>query len=84
MAASFHALAPERLIPVDLTELEDARASQYALTLSPDNTRIDVTGIFALGMAQRLAALLDENPGVTGIVLHSDGRHVYEGRGAAS
>ena len=81
IVASFRALAPERFIPVNLTELEDARASQYAQTLSPDNTRIHLTGIFALGMAQRLAALLDQNPGVTGIVLHSDGGHVYEGRG---
>ncbi len=81
IAASFRALAPERFIPVNLTELEDARASQYALTLSPDNTRIHITGTFTLGMAQRLAALLDQNPGVTGIVLHSDGGHVYEGRG---
>ncbi|NIY77334.1 hypothetical protein HED22_16900 [Thalassospira sp. HF15] len=81
IAASFRALAPEKFIPVNLTELEDARASQYELTLSPDNTRIHITGIFALGMTQRLAALLDQNPGVTGIVLHSDGGHVYEGRG---
>ena len=81
IAASFRALAPEKFIPVNLTELEDARASQYALTLGPDNTRIHITGIFALGMTQRLAALLDQNPGVTGIVLHSDGGHVYEGRG---
>jgi len=68
IAASVRALAPERFSPVNLTVLEDARASQYALALSSDNTCIHITGTFALGMAQRLTSLLDQSPGVTAIL----------------
>ncbi len=62
--------------------LEQARANQYTLRLSTDDTLVHVEGTFALGITEKLEALLDRYPGVTGIVLHSDGGHIYEGRGA--
>ena len=81
IATSFRALAPERFIVVSPTALEDARARQYTLRLSPDGKRIHIAGIFTLGMTQKLTALVDQNPTVTGVVLRSEGGHIYEGRG---
>jgi len=83
IATSFRALAPERFIVVSPTALEDARARQYRLRLSDDGKRIQIAGIFTLGMTQKLNALVDQNPTVTGVVLHSEGGHIYEGRGVA-
>lgn len=83
IAASFRALTPERFIPVNPTALEDARAAQYSLSLNADETRVLLTGTFTHGMTQKLSALLDQHPEVTGIVLSSEGGHIYEGRGVA-
>ena len=83
IATSFRALAPERFIVVSPTALEDARARQYRLSLSPDGKRIHIAGIFTLGMTQKLTALVDQNPTVTGVELRSEGGHIYEGRGVA-
>ncbi|MBT6096103.1 MAG: hypothetical protein HOH04_14560 [Rhodospirillaceae bacterium] len=63
--------------------LEQDRADQYALRLSADGSLVHIQGIFALGITEKLEALLDRAPEVSGIVLHSDGGHIYEGRGSA-
>ena len=83
IAASFRALTPERFIPVNPRALEDARAAQYSLNLNADQTRVLLTGTFTHGMTQKLTALLDQHTGVTGIILSSEGGHIYEGRGVA-
>lgn len=83
IAASFRAMTPERFIPVNPTALEDARAAQYSLSLNADETRVLLTGTFTHGMTQKLTALLDQHPNVTGIILSSEGGHIYEGRGVA-
>lgn len=83
IASSFRALTAERFVPVNPTELEDARANQYALSINPSKNHVHIDGTFALGMTGKLAALLDQNPTITGVVLHSEGGHVYEGRGVA-
>ncbi len=83
IASTYRALAPEKFVPLNPFALEDARTRQYALILRPNTKRIHITGTFTLGMTNKLTALLDQNPTVTGIVLNSDGGHVYEGRGVA-
>ena len=80
---AYRALAPAKFEPVNPTALEDARNRQYTLTLSSDGKHLYIDGIFALGITKRLTAQLDQNPTVTGIVLHSEGGHIYEGRGVA-
>jgi len=81
--SAYQSLLPERFIVEDPLALEKARANQYTLRLGPDGRRIYVSGTFALGLTEKLSALLAQNPGVTDIVLQSDGGQVYEGRGVA-
>ncbi|MCC9625677.1 hypothetical protein LPB41_28720 [Thalassospira sp. MA62] len=83
IANAYRALDPARFVIVNPLALQQERERQYALTLGPDGTRIHISGIFTLGMSERLAALLDQHPTVTGIVLNSEGGHIYEGRGVA-
>lgn len=62
---------------------ERERASRYSLTVSHDGSHVSLTGSFELGLTKKLETLLQEHPGVTGIVLSSPGGNVYEGRGVA-
>lgn len=62
---------------------ERERAGRYVLTVTEEGDFLYLTGDFELGLTRNLAALLDENPGVQGIVLSSDGGYVAEGRGVA-
>jgi hypothetical protein len=83
IAFSFQSLTPDKFTVENPLALEEARAKQYSLTIGPDGKRIYLSGIFALGITDKLSALLKQNPQVRDIVLSSDGGHVYEGRGAA-
>jgi hypothetical protein len=83
IADAYRSLAAERFVPINPFALEDERARQYALRLTDNDTRIHITGTFALGMTDKLTSLLDEHPNVNAIILSSDGGHVYEGRGVA-
>ncbi len=55
----------------------------YSVTLNDDKTRVHVTGDFGIGVTFALTSLLDQNPGVTGVVFSSNGGRVAEGRGLA-
>ncbi len=57
--------------------------ADYTLVLGDDGKRIYLSGGFRIGITSTLTALLDQHPGVTGIVLSSDGGRVAEGRGLA-
>jgi len=63
---------------------ERARAARYQLVLDADDaTLLRFSGSFELGVIKKLDALLQQHPGLRGIVLDSSGGHVYEGRGVA-
>jgi hypothetical protein len=55
----------------------------YSLKLTTDKQHIILEGDFRVGVTDDLNALLTQNPGVTGIVLASNGGRVAEGRGLA-
>jgi len=57
--------------------------SPYTLTLNDEATRIVLKGSFRIGITKEMASLLEQNPGVQGIVLGSDGGRITEGRGVA-
>jgi hypothetical protein len=62
----------------DTIDLDD-----FTLDLSDDKRRIHLQGDFKIGITQQLALLLEQNPGVEGVVLSSNGGRVTEGRGVA-
>lgn len=63
---------------------ERDRAARYDLAPdSDDPTLLRFTGALELGVTKKLAALLQGNPDIRGIVLDGPGGHVYEGRGMA-
>ncbi len=81
--SSFQALTPDKFKIENPLELEEDRAKQYSLVISPDGKQVHISGIFALGITEKLSAILSQNPKVTEVVLSGDGGHVYEGRGTA-
>lgn len=62
---------------------ERERAARYSLTLDDDAALLRFSGSFELGLTKKLAALLEAQPAIRGIVFDSPGGHVYEGRGVA-
>jgi hypothetical protein len=52
----------------------------YTVSLVRDDTLIHVAGSFGFGVVDEVAALLDYNPQVSGIILSSSGGRLYEGR----
>ncbi len=80
---AYQSLSVDKFNVEDPLALEKARRGQYSLVLSADGTRIQVSGIMALGMTEDLTTMLDQNPKVTGIDLRGEGGYVYEGRAAA-
>ncbi len=62
---------------------ERERAARYSLVLDEETERLHFSGSFELGVTKKLTALLEEQPGIRGIVLDSPGGHIYEGRGVA-
>lgn len=80
---AYQSLLVDKFIFEDPLALEKARRGQYSLVLSADGTRIQVSGIIAIGMTEDLTTLLDRNSQVTNIDLQGEGGHVYEGRAAA-
>ncbi|NQU56429.1 MAG: hypothetical protein HQ513_04280 [Rhodospirillales bacterium] len=55
----------------------------YTLTLTDEGSRIHLSGDFRLGVTQEMASLLEQHPGVQGIIFSSNGGRVTEGRGVA-
>ncbi len=62
---------------------ERERAARYSLTLDDDARLARFSGSFELGVTKKLTTLLEEQPGIRGIVFDSPGGHIYEGRGVA-
>ncbi len=56
---------------------------EYSLSVMDGGARIHLVGDFRVGLGADLDALLTRHPGVTGIVLSSDGGRVAEGRAVA-
>ena len=72
------------LVNLKQPEIVDARMQkQYSLTLR-NSTTIQLQGSLDPGITQELRQLLDQHPGITGIILNSDGGRVYEARGLAA
>lgn len=64
---------------------ERARIARYSLAPDPgDPTLLRFSGSFELGVTKKLKVMLQEDPGIRGIVLDSPGGHVYEGRGSGN
>lgn len=61
-----------------------ARAAQYSLTLSEDETSLHFDGTVTFGLTKRLKALLEQHPELQKLQLSSPGGLIYEARGAAS
>jgi len=55
----------------------------YSLDLIKKNTLIYLRGPFQIGITNRVANLIEQNPEITGIILDSEGGQIYEGRGLA-
>jgi len=55
----------------------------YSLDLIKKNTLIHLRGPFQIGITNRVANLIEQNPEITGIILDSEGGQIYEGRGLA-
>jgi len=81
--SGYQTLAIYSLAINDRADPANDRRRQYTLTVQADGTRVQVGGIFALGITDNLRELLDRNPRITGVVLRGDGGQVYEGRGLA-
>lgn len=62
---------------------ERERAAKYDLTLSGDRVSVALDGSIELGLTKRLEAILQQHPGVTRILLASQGGNIYESRGVA-
>lgn len=56
---------------------------RYSLNLIEDDSLVHIKGSLEIGVTRDVAELLKKYPTVSGIVLDSDGGHVYEGRGLA-
>ena len=56
---------------------------RYSLDLIEGGTLIHLRGPFEIGITNRVEELIDRNPGISGIVLDSEGGQIYEGRGLA-
>lgn len=83
-AGSFLPLVREPAGEPEYLARERERAARYSLAVDAENeTLVQFTGTFELGVTKKLAALLEAHPAVRGIVLDSPGGHVYEGRGVA-
>ncbi len=68
----------------DYLAWERARAARYELRLDAAAPGLlHFAGSFELGVTRKLAALLDEHPGIRAITLDSPGGQVFEGRGVA-
>lgn len=63
---------PILAIPV-LAEQDDKIIERYRLTLSLDGRSLTVTGGVRFGLARDIDAAIEANPGITTIVLNSDG-----------
>ena len=55
----------------------------YSLELVSQNTLIHLQGPFEIGITRNVTELIENNPGVDGIILDSSGGQIYEGRGLA-
>lgn len=73
---------PEALI-INQLKPRPPLLDQYTLTLTDEGTRILLQGDFRIGVTKEMASLLEQNPGVRGIVFSSNGGRVTEGRGVA-
>ena len=69
--------------PVDTETTKIVTLPGYSLELIRNNTFIELNGDFQPGITRDLAALLQQTPSVTAIILNSDGGRIYEGRGIA-
>ena len=58
-------------------------APLYSLDLIKNNTLLHLRGPFQIGITNRVANLIEQNPEITGIILDSEGGQIYEGRGLA-
>ncbi len=63
---------------------DDVVGKKYTLTLTDSGRLVRLNGSIEIGLSGDLEALLRAHPGVEGIVLKSEGGHVYEGRGVAN
>jgi len=71
---------------IKLNQPEEVQASVqkiYSLTLR-NSTTVQLQGSLDLGITRELRQFLEAHPGVTGIILNSDGGHVFEARGLAA
>ena len=81
--------AYQSLFVKDLADSENRRfwpqslLGDYSLQVIKEQKLIVLKGDFRVGITDAVTRLLDENPGVTGIVLQSVGGRVMEGRGLA-
>ncbi len=73
----------ERDVELAADVLERERASKYTLTLANGDTLIHLRGSLEMGVTKKLEAILRQHPEVTGMVLESNGGHIYESRGVA-
>lgn len=55
----------------------------YTLELVQNGSLIHLRGPFEVGVTHRVTEFFRQNPGVSGIILDSDGGQIYEGRGLA-
>jgi len=56
---------------------------RYSLDLVKHDTLIHLRGPFEIGITQSVNDLIEHYPGITGIILDSEGGQIYEGRGLA-
>lgn len=64
-----------------LTRMDREHAAKYDLTVEGNVLRL--TGSIELGSTRRVSELLENTPGITLVILESDGGNIYEGRGLA-
>lgn len=67
------------LLPVGTFEV----TPKYTFDLVNRGNTVYLRGPFQLGITRRFAKYVDQNPGVTGVILDSDGGRISEGRGIA-
>lgn len=66
------------------TRMDRLHASRYTLVVSNDGHTMHFNGTISLGSSKALQRSLTINPGVTQLVLQSDGGNIYEARGMAA
>ncbi len=66
------------------TRMDRLHASRYTLTISDDGHTMHFNGTISLGSSKALQRSLNINPGVTELILRSDGGNIYEARGMAA